>query len=352
MAPVGGGVTNPFPQRSGYKKNLSLWSVGWGMKAIVLAGGYATRLWPITKHRPKMFLPVGDTTVIDTVFEDLEADDRITEVYVSTNERFAGEFESYLAGREFEKPTLSVEDTTGEDEKFGVVGALAQLIDREGVDEDLVVVAGDNLISFDVAEFVDFFEAADTPAIAAYDVGSKQRATSYGLVELDGDRVVDFQEKPDDPKSTLVSIACYAFPRDQLRFGEYLEGGNNPDEPGWYLQWLQARTAVHAFVFDGAWFDIGTPESYLETVAWYLDGGSYVADDATVVDSDVGENVHIMSGAHVTDSTVERSLVFPGARVTDCELHDSIIDEETHLENIDLAGALVGAHTRISNGED
>ena len=322
------------------------------MHAVVLAGGYATRLWPITRHRPKMFLPVGETTVVDRIFRELETDDRIEDVYVSTNERFADEFRDHLAESAFRKPVVSVEETTAEDEKFGVVGALAQLVDREGIDDDLLVVAGDNLVDFDLSEFVDFSQRKASPALAAYDVGSRQKAKSYGLVELDGDRVVDFQEKPDDPKTTLVSIACYAFPRDHLRFGEYLEGGNNPDEPGWYLQWLQARTAVHAFVFDGAWFDIGTPESYLETVAWYLDGESLVADDATVVDSDVGENVHIMSGAHVTDSTVERSLVFPGARVTDCELHDSIIDEETHIEDIDLAGALVGAHTHISNGED
>ncbi|RYJ15318.1 nucleotidyltransferase family protein, partial [Halogeometricum borinquense] len=175
------------------------------MKAVVLAGGYATRLWPITKHRPKMFLPVGDETVIDVIFEDLEEDDRISEVFVSTNERFEESFEEYLSDSPFEKPTVSVEETVEEDEKFGVVGALEQLIDRENVEEDLIVIAGDNLLSFDVSEFVDFFEAKRTPCIAAYDVGSKERAKSYGLVELDGDRVVDFQEKPDDPKSTLVS---------------------------------------------------------------------------------------------------------------------------------------------------
>src|SRR6056297_2784365 len=98
------------------------------MKAVVLAGGYATRLWPITKHRPKMFLPVGEETVIDVIFEDLEEDDRISEVFVSTNERFAETFEQYLADSPFEKPTLSVEETVAEDEKFGVVGALEQLI--------------------------------------------------------------------------------------------------------------------------------------------------------------------------------------------------------------------------------
>jgi glucose-1-phosphate thymidylyltransferase len=321
------------------------------MKAIVLAGGYATRLWPITRHRPKMFLPVGERTVIDTIFEDLEADDRISEVFVSTNERFAADFEEYLAERPYEKPVLSVEDTTDEDEKFGVVGALAQLIDREGITEDLVVVAGDNLISFDVAEFVDFFEAKSTPALAAYDVGSKELAKSYGLVELDGTRVVNFQEKPDDPNSTLVSIACYAFPAEVLpMFDEYLDDDNNPDEPGWFVQWLHDHTEVNAFTFDGAWFDIGTPESYLDAVAWHLDGENLVADGARIENVDLGENVHVMSGAEVVDSTLDGSVVFPETTIRNCDIRRSIIDRETTIADLDLAGALIGAHSHLGNG--
>jgi glucose-1-phosphate thymidylyltransferase len=320
------------------------------MKAVVLAGGYATRLWPVTRHRPKMFLPVGETTVIDRILAALEADGRIDEVYISTNERFADDFAAHLADADFEKPVLSIEETTAEDEKFGVIGALAQLVDREGIaDEDLVVVAGDNLISFDLADFVDAFEEFDGPTLAAYDVGSREKAKSYGLVHLEGDRVVDFQEKPADPKSTLVSIACYAFPADAVRFAEYLEGGNNPDEPGWYLQWLQDRRDVHAFTFDGAWYDIGTPESYLEAVSWQLGGDNIVADSATVEDCDLGENVHIMDDATVTDSVVDGSLVFPESRVVDCEVRDSIIDRETHVVNLDLNGALIGAHSQITN---
>jgi glucose-1-phosphate thymidylyltransferase len=322
------------------------------MKAVVLAGGYATRLWPITKHRPKMFLPIGETTVIDRIFADLEADERISEVYVSTNDRFAEDFEVHLAESDFEKPTLSVEDTTHENEKFGVVGALAQLVDREGIDDDLLVVAGDNLISFDVADFVDFFEAKDAPTLAAYDVGSKDRATSYGVLEVEGDRVRDLQEKPDDPSSTLISIACYGFPRDTLgRLDTYLEGGNNPDEPGWFVQWLQAREPTYAFSFDGAWFDIGTPESYLDAVAWYLDGDSVIAENATVEETTIGENVHVMSGAEIVDSSLERSVVFPNATVQDSDVRDSIIDEETRVENLDCSGALIGAHTQITNDQ-
>ncbi len=321
------------------------------MHAVVLAGGYATRLWPVTRNRPKMLLPVGEETVIDRILAELEADERIEAVFVSTNERFAADFRAHIDDVGYEKPRLSVEQTTDEDEKLGVVGALAQLVDREGIaDEDLLVVAGDNLISFDVGEFLDYFEARAAPTLAAYDVGSRERAKSYGLVDIEGDRVVDFQEKPDDPPSTLVSIACYAFPADAVRFADYLEKGNNPDEPGWFIEWLQDHRDVFAFTFDGAWYDIGTPESYLEAVAWALDGETIVATDASVTDSDLGENVHVMAEATVEDSVIDGSLVFPQATVEDCEVHDSIIDRETHVANLDLAGALIGAHTQISNG--
>ncbi|MFC4436774.1 MULTISPECIES: sugar phosphate nucleotidyltransferase [Natrialbaceae] len=321
------------------------------MKAVVLAGGYATRMWPITKHRPKMFLPIGDATVIDRIFEELEADDRIDEVYVSTNERFASDFEEHLADSEFDKPTLSVEETTEEDDKFGVVGALAQLIDRENVDDDLLIVAGDNLMSFDIPEFLDYFQEQDAPTLAAYDVGSREKAKSYGLVDLEGDRVVDFQEKPDDPKSTLVSIACYAFPRDALSLlPTYLEDGNNPDEPGWFVQWLQNREPTYAYTFEGAWFDIGTPESYLDAVGWYLDGESLVAESATLDDATIGDNVHVMDDVTLTDTNLDHAVIFPEARVENADIRRSIIDEGTRLEDLDLAGALIGAHTTITNG--
>ena len=152
------------------------------MDAIVLAGGYATRLWPITRHRPKMLLPIGEHTVIGAIFDALEAESRIDEVYVSTNDAFAEEFETYPGATDYEKPQLSVEETTEEAEKFGVVGVLAQLIDRENLTEDTLVIAGDN----------------------------------------------------------------------------------NPDEPGWFIQWLQRRETVSAFPFEGAWFDIGTPARQLK----------------------------------------------------------------------------------------
>jgi glucose-1-phosphate thymidylyltransferase len=317
------------------------------MIAVVLAGGYATRLWPITRNRPKMLLPVGESTVLDRILGELETDDRIDEVFLSTNERFADDFRTHLSDNGFEKPRLSVEETVEETEKFGVIGALAQLVDREGVDDDLLVIAGDNVISFDVSSFLDFFAAREGAALAAYDVGSRERATSYGILELDDEQVVDFQEKPEEPPSTLASIACYAFPAEDVRFGEYLDSGNNPDEPGWFIEWLYQQRPVFAFTFDDQWFDIGTPRSYLDAVRWALDGESLVAEDATVSDTDLGENVHVMAGATVTDSTVENSLVFPGATVEDTALQGSIVDSEALVRDHSLSGAIIGAHSKL-----
>lgn len=321
------------------------------MKAVVLAGGYATRLWPITKTRAKPLLPLAGRPIVDRILAPLEEEPAVDEVFVSTNQRFEEDFEDYLDEAGYEKPTLAIEPTTHEDEKLGTIGALADLVDRRDLDDDTLVIAGDNVFSFDVADFLDFYGERDGACIASYDVGSREAAKQYGLVALDGDRVVDFQEKPDDPKSTLVSIACYAFPAGTLELlDDYLAGDNNPDAPGFFLEWLYDRQDVFGYVFDGAWYDIGTPESYLEANAHELDGETLVADDVTVEDSRLGPNTYAMAGASFHDADVENSIVFPDARIDDCTVRDSIVDRETDLVNIDVSNALVGAHTEL-NGE-
>ncbi len=319
------------------------------MDAVVLAGGYATRLWPITKHRPKMFLPLDGTTVVDHVFEELEADTRIDTVYVSTNAEFADAFRRHLDARPYEKPVLSVEETTCEDEKFGVIGALAELVDREEITDDLLVIAGDNYISFDVSAFIDHFQTAGVPTLAAYDVGDRERARQYGVVDVTDGRVTAFEEKPAEPASTLVSIACYGFPADAVALLEtYLHEGNNPDEPGWFLQWLVDRGPVSAFSFDGAWFDIGTPGSYLDAVAHHLDGGTRIADTATVVDSELGHNVYVMEDATVEEATLANAVVFPEATITAATLEETVVDQHSTIEGVNLESSVVGPHTTLS----
>jgi len=318
------------------------------MDAVVLAGGYATRLWPITRHRAKPLLPVAGEPIVDRILRPLEDETSVETVYVSTNERFEDDFREHLDVRGYEKTELVVEPTREEDEKLGTVGALAELVERVEMDDDLLVVAGDNLFSFELSEFVGFFEERATPCIASYDIGSREEASSYGLVELDGDRVVGFEEKPDEPESTLISIACYAYPADTLgRLDEYLADEGNPDAPGYFVEWLHECENVGAFTFDGAWFDVGTRDSYLDANAYLLDG-ALVEDGTSVEGTEVGENVYVMEGATVEDSVLENTVVFDDATLKDCTLRDSVVDSETHLENIDLSSALVGAHTKLN----
>ena len=318
------------------------------MKAVILAGGFATRLWPITRHRPKMLLPLGETTVIDRIYAELEAEKRIDAVYVSTNERFAADFAHHLHNHSYEKPQLSVEETTAEEEKLGVIGALGELIKREGIDDDLLVIAGDNIVDFAIADFLETFDRKAAPTIAVYDVEDSAHATAYGVVELDGDRVVGFEEKPDHPASTCVSVGCYAFPRSSLSLvSTYLAGDNDPDEIGWFVTWLHSREPTYTYSFEGEWFDVGTLESYLDAVAWKLDGKSKVAASATLDNVNVGSNVHIMTESRLTDVDIKDAVIFPEAAIERSTIRRSVVDEGADLEGLVLDNAMVGAYTSI-----
>ncbi len=322
------------------------------MDAVVLAGGYATRLWPVTRHRAKPLLPVAGEPLVDRILRPLEDEPRVETVYVSTNERFADDFDAHVEG--YEKARLVVEPTREEDEKLGTVGALAELVESEDVDDDLVVIAGDNLFSFGVSEFIDYFEERGTPCLAAYDVGGREEATEYGVVALgdeDGDRVVGFEEKPDEPPSSLVSVACYAFPAGSLgALNEYLADDGNPDAPGYFVEWLHERENVGAFTFDGAWFDVGTPESYLDANEYLLDG-PLVENGAEIENADIGDGVYVMDGATVRGSSLERTVVFDGAAVRGSSLRGTVVDSEARVDSVDLTDSVVGGYSRVNGGE-
>ena len=321
------------------------------MDAIVLAGGYATRLWPITIQKSKMLLPLdGESLVFDNILPELEAADRIDNVYINTNRGHRRMFRQCLLNRSYTKPTLSVEDTREESEKYGVVGGLNRLIRRENITDDILVIGGDNIINFSVAEALEFYDDVNAPVLGAYDVGSYEAAKQYGVLSTDDTRVVDFHEKPDDPDTTLASIAFYVFPSEQLdMIDTYLGEGNNSDEPGWFIQWLYQQTAVHAFSFEEQWFDIGTPESYREAVQWALGDDAHVADSATVNNATVSGGTVLMDGATVENATVEDSVIFENATVTSSTVEDCLIGNDAEVHGLDCSQSSVGPHTNINN---
>jgi glucose-1-phosphate thymidylyltransferase len=234
------------------------------VKALVLAAGYATRLRPLTNTWAKELLPVGGTPIVDTIVEKIEAVPDVDEIHVVTNARKAAAFERWADGRE-----IRVHDdaTTSNDDRLGAIGDMRFVVEREGIDDDLLVIAGDNLFEFSLADFVAFWRGKGrASAIAVRDVGSRELVKRYSVVELGpDDRVLDFVEKPPEPQSTLAAIATYLFHREHVPLIEaYLEAGNEPDQPGRFIAWLHRHEPVFGWRFSGDWFDIGDLEQLQE----------------------------------------------------------------------------------------
>ncbi len=243
------------------------------MKLVILSGGFAKRLWPLTKDTPKQLLKVGGRPMIQFVLEKIRPlveSESIDTVHISTNERFAQQFRDFVSGYDYPVPIeVIAEPTRSEDVKLGSIGALDWLIDELDVmGEELLLIGGDNIFSFDPAELLEKGRALRNPVVALFDVGSREKASLYGVLKIDEDengRVIDFLEKPENPPSTLISTACYYFSPDAVAdVRRYIEEGNNPDAMGFFIEWLYRNRAVYGLPFAGYWFDVGSLESLKE----------------------------------------------------------------------------------------
>lgn len=243
------------------------------MKTILLAGGYAKRLWPLTKDRPKSLLLVAGKPIIEYILDGMERIEEIEEIFLSTNLKFEINFKEWLEKyRNNKKIKLVIEETRGEEEKLGSIGALNFLIDHLGLKEDLLIIGGDNLFDFNLKELIDFYRKKKKTVLLLYDMEDKARVKGkYGVLEIDGDfKIINSEEKPDEPKSTLISTACYIFTKDDLMLIEdYLASGNNPDALGFFVSWLCKRSDLYGLIHRGLWFDIGSFDDYERANAIY-----------------------------------------------------------------------------------
>ena len=235
------------------------------MKALILAGGYAKRMWPLTEHTAKAMLEVAGRPVIHHILEKVQGLDEIEHIYISTNQKFEQQFTDWmrqLQPKKFLK--LVVEQTNHEGEKLGSIGALEYFIDSEKITETLLIVSGDNMFDFNLMNILQFYKKRRAPVIGLYDVKDIEIAKRMGVVQMDENlRITSFEEKPEQPKSTLISTGIYIIPSTQLDLiFEYLGQKNNPDHFGHFIAWLSQKQAVYGHVFGGRWFDIGSLESY------------------------------------------------------------------------------------------
>lgn len=239
------------------------------MKAIVLAAGYATRLRPLTDSIPKMLLPLAGRPMLDYLLDRVEAVSEIDGIYVVTNARFGGDFGRWASQRSGRVGVAVLNDgTTSNEDRLGAIGDIRFTIVEAGLaDEDLLVVAGDNLIEYSLEDFVRFWrEKGNGAAIAVRHVADPELIKQYGVAELDGDhRVVSLEEKPAEPRSDIAVTATYLYrPEHTALIDRYLEEGNPPDAPGNYVAWLYQRAPVYGYRFEGGWMDIGDPRQLLE----------------------------------------------------------------------------------------
>jgi glucose-1-phosphate thymidylyltransferase len=233
------------------------------VKALVLAAGYATRLYPLTIDRPKALLEVGGKPMLDHVLERLEAMG-VDETIVVTNAKFTPQFEEWA--RDKRRVTIVNDGTTSNDDRLGAIGDIGFVLDDLGLDDDLVVVAGDNLFGEDVSGFAEYGQEVGAPVLAVHDVGDLTRMHEYNQIEVDDERrIVFFEEKPEQARTTLAGVALYFYPRHTLPLvRQYLAEGNNPDQPGRLVEWLYPRTSVYTWTLPGEWYDIGSAETLQE----------------------------------------------------------------------------------------
>lgn len=233
------------------------------MHAIILAAGYATRLYPLTKDKPKPLLDVAGKPIIEHIIRKLEQIEAVDRIYVVTNARFEQHFREWLKNFLTSKPIEIINDgTTSNEGRLGALGNIHSLINEKNLNDDIIVVAGDNLFELSLADVHNFFKKRKSNVIVLHDVQDLDLAKQYGIVEVDSNKlVVNFVEKPINPKSTLASTGIYIFPKKTIELiKKYIAQGNNPDKTGNFIEWLHKREKVHSYVTEKKWYDIGSPE--------------------------------------------------------------------------------------------
>lgn len=236
------------------------------MKCVILAAGYATRLRPLTDDRPKHLLPVGGRHMLNWVLDRIREVEEVDDIHLVTNSRFAAAFAGWA-----QRHGIEVHDdgTNSNGDRLGAVGDLRFVIETAKLeDEELLVLAGDNLFEFSLPEYVAWWRERPQPASAVplHDIEDFELATHYGIAATDSDdRIVRFVEKPSEPPSTLASTLIYLLPPEHVRLvRRYLEEGQSPDNAGSFLGWLVQRERVYGYRFEGGWYDVGNHSQLLE----------------------------------------------------------------------------------------
>ena len=233
------------------------------MKCLILAAGYATRLYPLTENFPKPLLSVGDKTILDWLVDDIDESGIIDEYVVISNHKFAHHFDAW-AKTKTQKITVVDDGTSTNETRLGAVKDIQFAIEALKLDDDMLVIAGDNVLDFSLTKFVAYAKEKNTSCIMRYFEAAEKKLQKSGVVSVDeNDLITDMEEKPEHPKSNWCCPPFYYYTReDAKRVKTGIESGCGIDAPGSYIAWLCTQTKVHAMQMPGKRYDIGNLESY------------------------------------------------------------------------------------------
>lgn len=233
------------------------------MKCLILAAGYATRLYPLTENFPKPLLKVGDKTILDWLVDDIDTSGEVDEYIVISNHKFAGHFEEWA--RKKSQKIIVVDDGTSTNEtRLGAVKDIQFAIEKCQIDSDALVIAGDNVLDFSLTKFIAYAKQKNTSCIMRYFEKDEKKLQKAGVVCVDEtDKITSMEEKPSVPKSNWACPPFYYYTKEDTRLVKKgIEEGCGTDAPGSYIAWLCGETDVHAMEMPGSRYDIGNLESY------------------------------------------------------------------------------------------
>jgi glucose-1-phosphate thymidylyltransferase len=344
------------------------------MNVIILAGGYAERLWPLTENYPKTLLGIAGKPVLYHLLENLSRIPGVSSITIAIDEYNKTHFLDQIEDINIistVRPILSIHSSDASGSIKGPLTKLAEILqDRNKYHistDDFLIIGGDNVFGFSLERVSAFYRESGSNCIAVQETFEPIVAEQVGVPTIDpSGQIRSIAEKPLGQKVKLVSTACYCLKLKELAsVADFLKQRSHKEELGRFFNWLAPRSTIKAFTFTEVWFDIGTRQGLLDANSLMLNGVShkpalifgrnhivgpvFIGETATVTDSVIGPNVFVEDGCSIIGSKIENSIIYEGAHILQCDLKNSIVGAGSRIEG-KVNEAVFGPKTRIIEG--
>lgn len=305
---------------------------------IILAGGFATRLWPLTEHTAKPLLTVAQKPILEHILDSLPADIGVT---ITTNAVFVHDMHAFIEkAHPRQRVSVFQEDGHSEQQKTGALAAAALTVRECDIVDDILLLGGDNLFGFDLEEFITTAQQLQTPHVATYDIGSTAAARQFGVAvtKLGSTEIVQFLEKPEHPPSTLVATAAFYIPRAYLPQMHDYAAEHNDDIGGLFEHYLSLGIRCDAYPFEEYWYDIGSFQHYIAANCELIGDQTLIDPTAQLINCTTSGTVIVEQGSVVENTHLENAIITKNTRITDADIRQSVIGCGSYVSNVSLAG--------------